>query len=716
MRFAKRTIASTKLSKRIGWLNNNAGLLQEIRYSEVKDLLTQVGDQEAMKILGQLEDKDRAVRDPTAYLKAAALKILGGSDEAPVGRKAKGRDRGGGEPVDESVLIQKVEKRVQWLNANANLREELLFDDVGMALVNAGQRQAMQILKELEDKAGEVMDPTTFVLEELEKCGGADNEPDDGPAPVGSGGNDGRVGRGSGRRRRKGANGRRGRSVIKTGLKEKPLRNFADQVRRRIEWLNGHADLQQELDFDRVVDLLLQTGQQKEVMKILKNVEENASSVRNPTAYVANAAKNLMRDGPEQPPQPVGLNSKLSKRIGWLNKQAPLAVPIDYDRIAPFLQDLDTQEAMEILRRLEQNAVEIRDPSAYIIAAARRLLDEPIPPPPSQARSAPALPAPPPKSNTAETKLQKRIAWLNSHIDLAAPLDYDRVAPDLLSVDLLTAVEVLNDLEERADTVRDPNAYVVSRARRNGGGGGGGMQGPTPRGGGGERERRRPPPQDLPPPPQTTGEERLVKRIEWLNRNISANHPLDLDEVMPDLLGLKISQAMEVLKKFEESAHEIRNPNAYVVSNARRMDQRGGRPSSVGSSGRTSGGHGPANPWVPGDRGRAPMMALPGAPAMDEKITYYGGVEEKLRKRVDWLTKNVPLAAPLVAPRVLPELLKVKPGLAFEILKKLEDSCHEIRDPSGYVISLARRGFNGGSGSGRRGRGSVKREDDEMSI
>jgi len=98
------------------------------------------------------------------------------------------------------------------------------------------------------------------------------------------------------------------------------------------------------------------------------------------------------------------------------------------------------------------------------------------------------------------------------------------------------------------------------------------------------------------------------------------------------------------------------------------------------------------------------MMALPGTPAMDEKTTYYGGAEEKIRRRIDWLNMNVPMPTQLAHERVIPELLKVKPNEAMEVLKRFEETAPEVRDPTGFVISQVRRRF---SGQGRR-----RREDD----
>lgn len=774
IRFAKRTMASTKLSRRIGWLNKNADLVEEINYSEVKDLLSQVGDQEAMRVLKEVEGKGAEIRDPTAYVKAAALRLLheeieggnkGGGNGGSSGarRRARGRPLAEPEALDADTLFRKVEKRVQWLNANAGLSKELSLEEVGDALVSSGQREAMEVLKNLEDNAAEVRDPNGWVIANLKKSSGGGEQ----------------RGRGTGRRRHDngGAKGKGTtsgppvrRGVIKTSLKvEASERRFLGQVRRRIDWINANCGLAAELDFGRVGHLLVRLGDRQETMKILKVLEENAAEVRDPNAYVARAAKraaehtgggahfteeHFVEDPrPAARGQDAGVDKKIRQRVGWINKRVPLSTPLEYDRVAPFLSEIELSQAMEILKRLEENAAEVRDPGAYVVAAAIRMAEQQQqmsqhPPPyerapPSYERAPPPYNrAPPPFDRgevPAEAKLRKRITWLNNHTDLAAPLIFERVAPDLLSVDLLTALEVLNNLEENVKTVREPNAYVVAGVRREAGGGGGGSPGPP------TLQRGKPPREQSngspsargPPPREAPAEERLYKRVMWLNKNICPDVQLDFDEVAPPLLQLPQVQAMEVLKKFEEVAPDVRNPTAFVVAAARRITNNGGAGGGGGGGSRQAIGSGPPKPSrAPGSAssrtgsassagrtpiglagdlppkglGRGPtMMALPGgSTTADDKVTYYGSPEEKIRKRIDWMNNNVALTFPIAYERAAPELLKVDLRQAMECLKRLEEDAHEIRDPTGFVISLARRRGRDDEGdrSRRRRRGS----------
>lgn len=695
--FAKRTVASTKLSKRIGWLNRNAGLAQEIRFSEVKDLLSQVGEAEAMRILSNLEEQatqgsGAKVRNPTGYVKAAAQRI---AEQSPV--KAKGSDgrrkAGNRRKTKAQVLAkrpeelaQKIEKRIEWLNSNAGLQQALNPSTVADQLGSAGWKKAMTVLKRLEEQRDQVPDPDSFVLTGLKEEIMEDEEVEELPAVVDAGGGDG-GGAKKGQRGRKRqstvppppglaapARAPGDRRVIKTALKEKPRQAFAEQIARRVGWLNSNAALSQPINLNKVQNPLVRTGNRAEVMKVLKILEENAAQVRDPTAYVIRAAKNMVvteyGDNYSYAGEPV--DAKLSKKIGQLNRSTSLASPIDFDQVAEYFQGLARATGLDILQRLEQSAAQVRDPTAYLIAAAKRAYEDEYYAPPAFVPASAA--------GTAEGKLLKRIAWLNNNIELAAPLNYERVAPELLAGELSTALEVLNALEENAASVRDPNGYVVARARREGGN-----------------------PQD----------DKIAKRVTWLNSNVCSSVPLDLDQVVPALSELQMSQAMGILKDFEESAHEVRNPTAFVIAAARRAGmtweepQASARPaigapppsrapawsrqSSAGSAdSRTAIGYPGGVARASGNRS-APMLALPGAPAMDGKTTFYGGVEEKLRKRIEWLNGNVPMAAPLPAERLVPELLKVTAKEGMEFLKTFEESAPEIRDPTGFVLSLVRR-------------------------
>ncbi|CAJ1451666.1 unnamed protein product [Effrenium voratum] len=746
--FAKRNSTSTKLSRKIGWLNNHAGLQEEIRFADVKELLAQVGDEEAFMILQNLEKKARDIQKPTNYIISSARNSLGGNrgrgnrtrprwnetskEEAnpdePMGSSPEGEDKDfmpdapnepepdameevedvpvDGEEADAQEIegdageeAEKVEDHVRFLNSMGSLSQELQVDRVVEPLVALGIHEAMEILAHLEEKASEVRDPTAYVLSAARQRGK--------------------------RRPPAAAKARRqpGRTVAKTHLKDRRS-NFdpamVDKVRKRISWLNDKAGLSDQLSYEKVGELLLRSGPIGEVMKILKTLEENAAEVRNPNGYVATAARRLQEEGVAPEPKSSvpprvredkdmqdfrhePLDKQLEAHIMWLNREVQLNGQLDYDQVARPLLNLDPAAAGEILRRLEEHAKEVRDPNGYVLSAAQRAGGKGggKGPPRLKVPEPPLAPRAPPSAE--DEKIARRVSWLNQHIKLPAPLDFDRLASSFRKIGYYPSLEVLNNLEEHADTVRDPTAYVIAGIRKVADGEGAGMPAPSgvpvpaPPAAGGRRGG-----------PSGHSEEKLQRRVEWLNKNVCSGEPLFADRVIPVLLPLRTTQALDILKNFEESADSVRDPNAYVIGTARRAAAgesirsapREGRqappePSRRQASRPTTGGSGRAEPIgsFSSSGGRREASRTPRA----------RGDEDKLRGQVNWLNDQAGLQTPLDEERVVPQLQRVGDRDAMQILKRLEDSAGSIRDPTAYVISALRRVLDGGKG-GRPGK------------
>lgn len=771
--FAKRNASSTKFSRKIGWLNSHGKLLEEIRFSEVKEWLSKIGEDEAMIILQSLEKKAGEIQHPTNYVISAARNSLGGGRQ----RRGKGGGKRKGsaldqsksppepeeapsrpapaepvEPVDieeeeeehedsmgvhlqageepspeeeaadtpmeheeadeedsaqgETMDAAKVEDSLRYLNAHANLNQELEVERLLDPLIELGPVKAMGILQNLEQKSSEVRDPTGYVLAAIRK-----------------GSN------GSGQAQKSG-----GRKVMKLHLKENRSSSSSfdpaqvEKVKKRINWLNDRGGLNDKLTYEIVGDLLLRSGPIGEIMKILKTLEENAAEVRNPNNYIAKAARRLAEEGVAPEPQSSAnrraaaqgggdfrdepgdfraepLEKQLHAHISWLNREVQLNATLDFGQVAPYLLQLPPEHAGDILSRLEKSAAEVRDPNSYVVKAAQRNLEgrdsggkgagRRQPPPPPRAMQAPE---PPPSRNSAapSDKIAKRVAWLNQHTQLAAPLDYDRLAPALQSIGYYQSLDVLNTLEEHASTVRDPNAYVLAGIRKVAGEGRGqpAMQAlPAP-----------PMPHPMPPPPpqgHARGEEKVVRRLEWLNKNVCPGKPIDINRAAPVLLECQTSKAMEVLKNFEENTDTVRDPTGYVIGTARKAAQG----QHIGTS--------PREPREPPEERKVqppapprPRQSAKGA-GRPEPIGSFsnkpreppaaarGGAEGRIRTRINWLNDRGGLQAPMDADRAASQLSRVPTDReAMEILKRVEESASSIRDPTAYVVSAVRRIIN----------------------
>lgn len=221
-----------------------------------------------------------------------------------------------------------------------------------------------------------------------------------------------------------------------------------------------------------------------------------------------------------------------------MNSHLPLAEPLSYDRLSPELLCLDPRQAMEVLKKFEENMSTIRDPHAWVSSAAKRLIEgggvaAEVPP------SAPST-----GSSSAEERLMKRITWLNANVSLSSPLDYDQVAGSLLRLEIQQAMAVLKNLEENASTVLDPVAYVTSAVDN------ALMVGTVTLSSA-----------------DTALDDALRKRVAWMNANVPLAKPLTYEQVAPSLLALADrTKAMEVLKGLEGSALEVEEPNEHVIN------------------------------------------------------------------------------------------------------------------------------------------------------
>lgn len=479
-------------------------------------------------------------------------------------------------------------------------------------------------------------------------------------------------------------------------------------------------------------------------MKIFKTLEENASEIRNPNGWAVSAARRLAEEGvapepksskPNQDFRNEPLDKQLRAHIVWLNKEVPLNAPLEYEQVAQPLLSLDTREAGEILRRLEESAKEVRDPNGYVVKAAQRQLNDhrkgggkserkrerEVPEPPqrearfsgSQWERAPP-PRPPPSAEG--DKIARRVQWLNQHVKLAAPLDYDRLATSFRSLGYYQSLEVLNNLEENASSVRDPTAYVLTGIRKI-------EEGAETFSGGGGRQQRPPPSAPaLPAPPPAKGggkstEDKLRRKVEWLNRKVCRSGEIAADKVLPVLVPLPTQQAFDILKNFEENCEKVRDPTAYVIGTARKAE----RGETIGTA--PVGSKGAPSPAPRGrsggdrdehyDRGPRRRYDEPREPRYEsrEPIGSFGGSrpsresnasrgEGRLRSQVEWLNDRAGLQQDLDAERVLPQLARVSEKDSLDILQRLEDSASSVRDPTAYVISAIRRVVDG-KGKGR---------------
>lgn len=458
--------ADQKLRKRIGWLNTNGGLIQQLVYDRVKQTLLSFLPHKAMEILKELEENAATVEDPNAFVESVAQRHLGGACGVAPGTVGyvPGMSFGGasassawGVPAGvfdagvpnlmgqlpmraDPTPDEKIRKRVGWLNKNQVLLAELRYDEVAPALLSLDSRRAMEVLKSLEENAPSIPDPNGYVIatakREHQESGGVAQ-----PA----------------------------HALGAHAAASAPVQT-ADEttIAAHIAWLNSNIPMAEPLQIEKVLHELTQVSQ-VQAMDILKKLETSSATVRDPTGWVLVAVRRIIggvpgpRPGSTAPP-----HERLMKRITWLNENAQLASPLIYEQVAPSLLALEPPTAMMVLKTLEENASTVLDPQAYVASAAQRFADS------SATGFAPegftegfagsagfGLAADEVVDGSFSDMLRKRIAWLNASVPLACPISPDHVLGALLEVDVAKALEVLESLEDGSVCTTDPNVYII---------------------------------------------------------------------------------------------------------------------------------------------------------------------------------------------------------------------------------------------------------------
>merc|ERR1711870_69061 len=117
-----------KISKQIGWMNNNLELADKISYNDVAEALAIIDLTSAMKILKDLEMKAHEVEKPTAYILSAARRrapdAYGDSSKRP-----RNADRGPGlrlpANLDEDTESKTISRQVGQINAQCGLAQRI---------------------------------------------------------------------------------------------------------------------------------------------------------------------------------------------------------------------------------------------------------------------------------------------------------------------------------------------------------------------------------------------------------------------------------------------------------------------------------------------------------------------------------------------------------------------------------------------------------------
>lgn len=315
------------------------------------------------------------------------------------------------------------------------------------------------------------------------------------------------------------------------------------RLHKRCTWLNGNVFQASPINKEAIQALA--TIHPMRAMEMLKEVEEKAEKVKNPSGYLKSAAA---RESPVS--SQISIDPAVEKRCKWLNFNLFKDNKIDGEAIA-LLSSLGWARAMELCKELETKGEQVRSPSKYIKAAAARELPTEY----HQGNLVSAEPVQAGNSPNADRLVHRRCTWINGNVLQGKEIAQEAIwEMSMLGVD--GAMKLCKELEAKAEQIKNPNNYIHAAVSRALGGSGGEVM----LAGASQQS--------------TSGNyERVKKRCTWLSRNIFTNSAIN-DETVALLANLEFSRAMELCKEIEEKgAEKVANPSGYLGAAARRETQ-----------------------------------------------------------------------------------------------------------------------------------------------
>lgn len=316
----------------------------------------------------------------------------------------------GGYPVDvtnENGLVDSaIRLQCLWLNDNIFWSGAITTAAI-VALSSIPYARAMELCKDLEEKASKVQNPSGYIYAAVQNEVPADASTD-------------------------------------------------PRIHRRCMWLNKRVF--RENAISRSAIAALSTLGVERAMAITKELENKGTKVSNPSGYLRAAVrKEWTADGSQDanrrpiPAQPVNLletatpDLRLLRRCTWLNAHVFWPGAIDTEAIQA-LSALDPQRAMCMLRQLEGTQSQVLNPSGVLLAACKNECQA--------------------EDGYVDSQIHRRCTWLNANVFWPGAIDASAVQA-LSCLELGRAMEMCKNLEAKGPHhISDPSRYLKSAVRR----------------------------------------------------------------------------------------------------------------------------------------------------------------------------------------------------------------------------------------------------------
>lgn len=455
----------------------------------------------------------------------------------------------------------RLRKRVAWLNNAGGFENTIIYSQVAAAAEGLSDSKIMEILKYLEDKYDKVWDPMRWILSSLEKARQASE-----------------------------------------GLDAE----FDQQLRRRVRWLNNEGGFENKIVYSKIAEAAvgLESGQ---VMDVFKYLEERWEFVDDPTAWVCSALRKMPSGGgmtggsrggygAAYAPGAGGswasaglghagpggggggkgassswsrgegkgdsyddFDSKLWRRIVWLNSSGGFQNSIQYPQVAEAAEGVDNAKVFDLLNHLEANWQKVGDPTRWVCSSLQK------------ARGGGAGSGGGYWNENKDREIRRRVRALNNEGGFENTIVYDKIAEAAQGVDLHKVLELLQRLEENWENVGDPNAWVCTGLRNIGGGAGysgsGGSSGYGGYGGGGAQSQR----------DDAEFDRKLRTRVRWLNNEGGFENNINYSKISQAANGVSSEKVLSALKYLEDKGPaSVDDPTAWVCAGLSKVRRGGG--------------------------------------------------------------------------------------------------------------------------------------------
>jgi len=457
-------------------------LVKLIDPNEVLPALDSIGFRQAMRSLRRFEESCDTIQDPDEYIKDLVARS-GWIWSKP-------------DIIDED---ERVAKRVSWLNQFGMLHQPINYAEVADLLDSLKVPHAMVLLRELEVQSHRVENPTEHIKKTIGAAGADDIHV----------------------------------STVDEG----------SSLAHHVALLNQSGKLTKPIDFSAIGRDLARLPNE-DAMQLLHEVARKGSTVKDPTGYLKFKLKAKLASSGSTLDEITSDDTKIVKRIEWLNDYGGLLQDIDYNRVAAALDTIGIDPAMAVLKELEDKRVSVRDPNSFILAAVKASWKQAA----SQVPRHSGKPAAVDLGSTSGF-----VKFLQGSPRVRVPVKAADIGHALQALGSHRALKVMRQMRDKGLGLDDPLAYIQAAAQD--------FSGVK---------------QEEEDDQGTADEEddvaKITKRLKWLNQFAGLSRKIKIDDVVGALYCLGLPQTMQILRGLQEKGKGVSDPTWYIKAAVQRAN------------------------------------------------------------------------------------------------------------------------------------------------